>query len=345
MSQVLEILESQSLITPTRVPRTEPGTSSLDEQNAWWNQVALDMVADSVLFFSVPSMRLVGINRATCDHLGYSQHQLKRMSILQLVSQAERRNVAESIDRFIRGNLPDMQFRTSYCRQDGARWPVDCSFRVLRRPPNGLLVAVARKISEHDESNPLCCNGRYRDHLTGLPNRSWFVEQLERDVLRARNGDYQYAVLFADVDRFKDVNDSFGHVAGDEVLQAVARRLSASVRPGDVVARYGGDEFVVLMSNVRCSKSVRRIAERIGHSVVADGMQRDGEQSRAQVTVSLGAAICGGRCSSALAAIDRADRAMYRAKSLGRSGQFVVDDLIEGSQGVTDAHDRALQTE
>jgi diguanylate cyclase (GGDEF)-like protein len=143
---------------------------------------------------------------------------------------------------------------------------------------------------------------------------------------RAQVSDYKFAVLFADVDRFKAVNDSIGHLAGDKVLQSVAGRLATCVRPCDAVARYGGDEFVVVLGDVHSEKSVSQVAQRIGHGIVTAGMLTEGEPWRIQVTVSIGAAICDRRDRSGLHAIERADRAMYQAKSQGRCGRFVIDN-------------------
>src|SRR4051812_19363554 len=91
----------------------------------------------------------------------------------------------------------------------------------------------------------------FQDWLTGLPNQRRLWRKLRHEVRRAGESNYCFALLFIDVDRFKAVNDSFGHLAGDKVLRAVARQIGASVRPGDDVFRYGGDEFIVIMKGVR----------------------------------------------------------------------------------------------
>lgn len=326
MSNVLDIPFEKPL--PTRLRRlrgSEPQTPLADRQGNRWNQVALDMVADTVLFFSAPTTRLVNANRAACDHVGYSRQQLRRMSLADIAPQATQGRLADQIDRVMRGKLRDAHLRTVYRHQDGTMLPVQCSIRALRKRPNSLLVAVARGVNERGALIEPGTENVFCDPLTGLPNRAWLLRQLEHDAERAHQSDYRFAVLFIDVDRFKAVNDSFGHLAGDHVLQAVTRHLTSSIRPGDAVARYGGDEFVVLMRDVRCAKSIGRIAKRIGRRVTAAGTLCEGRPWRVQVTVSIGVAISGGRRCSALITVDRADRAMYRAKELGRNGQFVMD--------------------
>jgi diguanylate cyclase (GGDEF)-like protein len=163
----------------------------------------------------------------------------------------------------------------------------------------------------------------------------------------ARRSDYHFALMVIDIDRFKDINDSFGHLAGDYVLQAVARRLTASVRPNDAVTRYGGDEFVVLVKNIRGEKDIRHITERIGRRLEAGGKRGGGDEWRARVTVSIGVALSAGRDSSSVDLFEAADQAMYRAKSLGRNGRFVIDESFLNSGASTtiraDFSDRTRQ--
>lgn len=155
------------------------------------------------------------------------------------------------------------------------------------------------------------------DSLTGLPNRSYATDLLRRAVGRARrNGDQQFAVLFLDCDRFKVVNDSLGHHAGDTLLRLVAGRLNGCVRPGDVVARLGGDEFVVILDGVKDEAEAIAVAERIQHSL-AQPFHLDGRELFMSVSVGIAMSQVG---------IDRpedylrdADLAMYRAKLRGRA--------------------------
>jgi diguanylate cyclase (GGDEF)-like protein len=192
--------------------------------------------------------------------------------------------------------------------------------------PESILVAVGQEASGHGNVHRRHLIAAFRDSLTLLPNRVWLWRQLEREVRAARRSDYQFAMLVIDIDRFKDINDSFGHLAGDHVLQAVARRLTASVRPNDAVTRFGGDEFVVLLKDTRGDQDVRRVTERISRSLEAAGKRRGGEEWRAQVTVSIGVAISQGQRSSSVDLFERADQAMYRAKALGRNGRIVIDE-------------------
>ena len=163
----------------------------------------------------------------------------------------------------------------------------------------------------------------FHDALTGLANRALFLEHLQRTIAHAkRQGGSGYAVLFLDLDQFKKINDSFGHVLADRVLAQVARRLSASVRPEDVVARFGGDEFAVLLSGVRSHESVIALTNRIHHAMAAP-MDVDGHVT--YVSTSIGVAMGGIAYQRPAELLRDADLAMYEAKARGRSNTVTFE--------------------
>jgi diguanylate cyclase (GGDEF)-like protein len=167
------------------------------------------------------------------------------------------------------------------------------------------------------------------DSLTSLPGRDEALARLR--AAEEADGDTEIAVLYIDVDYFKRVNDRVGHGGGDAVLQAVADRLRAAVRPGDVVSRFGGDEFVVVASGVAGVEAATVIAERI-RSGVSEPVRIDGR--RLSVTVSIGVAVGPGGLGRAL--LEQADTALYRAKESGRDRveTFRAGDRLRGSRQV-----------
>jgi len=160
------------------------------------------------------------------------------------------------------------------------------------------------------------------DPLTGLPNRALFEERLRGAISRRRAGDDsgRVAVLFVDLDDFKVVNDSLGHEAGDRLLTVVAERLRNVVRPQDVIARFGGDEFTVLLADVADEQEARRVADRMAHAL-SSPIVLDGE--RRYVTASIGLSMSEGDDSQGL--LRDADAAMYRAKEAGKARTSVFD--------------------
>ncbi|MGD2114134.1 MAG: EAL domain-containing protein [Acidobacteriota bacterium] len=164
------------------------------------------------------------------------------------------------------------------------------------------------------------------DGLTGLPNRTLFSDTLERAFeRRTRDPAYGFAVLFLDLDRFKLVNDSLGHLAGDRVLQEVGRRLRSCLRTGDAVARLAGDEFIVFLDGVTDEESARVIAGRIQEAL---GVPLDVEGQEVVLTAGIGIVLSDGRYETAEEILRDADIAMYRTKADGGDGCRVFDPTM-----------------
>lgn len=162
------------------------------------------------------------------------------------------------------------------------------------------------------------CELSLRDPLTGLGNRRHFRTVLERSIeVVARSGE-SVLLLLLDIDHFKTINDTHGHLAGDQVLQAVARCLAGCVRPMDTVARYGGEEFAIILPNCRAAYG-RAVAERIRHSI--ESLQISiAPQVKLRITISIGGAYAPEWVrSTADLWVERADQQLYRAKTDGRN--------------------------
>ena len=174
---------------------------------------------------------------------------------------------------------------------------------------------VTRDITERKEA--------LRDALTGLPNRAWFMDHLKRTIARGkRHEDYLFAVLFLDLDRFKLVNDSFGHVIADQLLIAIARKLELCVRPEDIVARLGGDEFTILLEDIKDTSDATRVAERI-HKELTPPFNLDGHE--VFTTTSIGITLSSQYYEQPEDCLRDADTAMYRAKILGKARHEIFD--------------------
>ena len=175
-------------------------------------------------------------------------------------------------------------------------------------------------------------DGKVSDPLTGLPNRLLFMDRLAHVIERAkRQADCGFAVLFLDLDRFKLVNDSLGHVVGDQLLIAIAKRLETSVRAGDTcarlepihtVARLGGDEFTILLEDVADVSDAIRVADRIQKALTAP-FNLDGHEVFTSASIGIATSTTGYVAAEAL--LRDADTAMYRAKALGKARYEVFD--------------------
>jgi diguanylate cyclase (GGDEF)-like protein len=162
-----------------------------------------------------------------------------------------------------------------------------------------------------------------QDPLTGLANRVFFMEQLRQALARTERRGGLVGVLFLDLDRFKSVNDCFGHEVGDRVLVRMAERLRHTLRPGDTAARFGGDEFVVLCEDLEDECDAIRVAERVARAV---GEPVDLDASDVVVTTSVGIALATGATDGPEVLLRHADAALYRAKERGKARCELFDD-------------------
>lgn len=169
----------------------------------------------------------------------------------------------------------------------------------------------------------------HRDELTGLSNRTRFLQDLARSIARATRSKQQIGLLFMDLDRFKNINDTLGHDAGDRVLHEVAQRLHGAVRDGDLIARLGGDEFVVVVENIAEPRMLIGIAQKLIEQI-ARPINLQGQQFH--LTASIGISVFPADGKDIHTLIKNADVAMYRVKETGRNGyQFYAEQMSAGS--------------
>ena len=216
-------------------------------------------------------------------------------------------------------------------RRDGELFPAWVSITAVRSSRGKLLghITSFRDISESKHSEERIRHLAYYDSLTGLPNRSLFLDRLQQELARAQRHGHCVALLFLDLDGFKAINDSMGHLAGDMLLKRVAERLQDCLRAEDTVARMGGDEFTVILGRLQDHEAAlggaSSIAEKILRSLEAAIPLSAGE---VYVTSSIGVAIYPFDGEDANALLKNADTAMYHAKSFGKNNfQFYAESM------------------
>ena len=188
------------------------------------------------------------------------------------------------------------------------------------------VLSIARNITALKLAEAQLIHDAFHDVLTGLPNRALFMERLERALMQTkRRANYRFAVLFLDLDRFKVVNDSLGHMIGDQLLTALARRLENCLRSGDTVARLGGDEFTILLDDLNNINDVTGVVERI-HEALTSAFKLSGYE--VFTTVSIGIALNNGNYNRPEELLRDADIAMYRAKALGKARHEIFDSTM-----------------
>ena len=214
-------------------------------------------------------------------------------------------------------------------RKNGAIYPEWLSISSIRGAAGNVTnyLAVFTDISSMKETQAQLVHLAHHDPLTGLPNRLMFMERLNHAIHLAQRAKSRFAVLFLDLDDFKQVNDTLGHAEGDHLLCTVAERLQGLVRSADTVARLGGDEFILLLENIECKTGVETVARKILKSLtepVALGGLNTGTSG------SLGIALYPRDGEDSATLLRNADRAMYEAKHSGRNRYKVKDCRCSG---------------
>jgi len=258
-------------------------------------------------------------NPPLCEMLGYTLDELRGRNALDFVAPDQRAHVQSVLD----GGL-DLSYESTVISKDGQRIPVELIGRTLVYGDEKLRMSIVRDLRDRHAAQARIHHLAHHDALTGLPNRMSFMERLGRQIDRARAANRTMALLFVDLDHFKRVNDSLGHLIGDQLLQTVAARISASLRAGDVVARFGGDEFIVLLDDAS-RDDVAQVAHKLLRAIE---LPVDAEGRDLSVTPSVGIAMFPNDGATPTELIKNADTAMYIAKSRGRANCQFFDPAV-----------------
>lgn len=294
-------------------------------QNVLWRlQAALDTLPEAVFFVDHLTLAIIDVNPAACASLGYSREQLLAMRLPQIAPMVSRPELAAELDTVAHRCEKVRPVCTLQRSCDGHEQPVEWSISWAPQSHGGVLIVVSRPSVASLPGGMVPSPMAIFDSLTGLPERQSFERRLAHALHQAQcQDDYKFAVLFLDLDRFKLVNDRYGHLCGDRLLREVAHRLASCVRPGDMVARRGGDEFTVLVDHLRDEQDAIGVAERI-QAQLSSPFELDGK--RLMIATSIGVAFStrGYTCPDDL--LRDADRAMYCAKATGQAGYAVFDE-------------------
>lgn len=248
--------------------------------------------------------------------LGYDPMEVLGHSIFEFVHPDDVDDVRRAT-RALDATTPTSFTYRARRREGGYVW-FETTTRPITKERDGHteFVSVSRDVSERKSAEEQIEYQAYHDALTGLPNRLLFRDRLTVALAHARRLHRQLGVMFLDLDRFKNVNDTLGHSAGDELLKQIAVRLRGALREEDTIARMGGDEFTVLVADVGSSDDVAKIAQKL-LEVVAQPVSIEGNELF--ITTSIGIAVHPSDGDTAELLLKNADNAMYRAKDAGRN--------------------------
>jgi diguanylate cyclase (GGDEF)-like protein/PAS domain S-box-containing protein len=249
--------------------------------------------------------------------LGYEPSELVGRSFYDFIFELDREEVRYLSSLIHESGPTTFAYRVE--KKDGSLIWFETTSRSVRDALTGKIreiVGVSRDVTERKRVEEQIEYQAYHDALTGLPNRRLFRDRLTVALAHARRLKNPLAVMFLDLDRFKVVNDTLGHSTGDELLKAIAARLQASLREEDSIARMGGDEFTVLLADLKTPDAAAKIAQKVLETIALP-LQIDGTELF--ITTSIGIALFPSDGDTAELLLANADHAMYRAKDAGRN--------------------------
>ncbi len=312
-SQVALALESEALTEAFHAARSEARFQAL-VQNA--SDVILIVQPDTTIVYQTPSTKRI---------LGYEDGlEGRRLTTLLHPDDAQQAIAVWNETAYRSDPSTAVEWRLRH--QDGSWRDVEVATNNLLGDSDveGIVLTI-RDVSDRKRLEEELKHQAFHDLLSGLANRALFGDRLEHALARAARVEKPLAVLFLDLDDFKIINDTLGHSAGDELLVAVARRLSEALRAGDTAARFGGDEFAVLLEDVRDLEEARAVAERIIAALRPPVTIGD---RQVNVQASVGIALSPSGADSPSELLQAADVAMYEAKARGKGCCEVYEPML-----------------
>jgi diguanylate cyclase (GGDEF)-like protein/PAS domain S-box-containing protein len=260
---------------------------------------------------------ITDVNPPLLALIGYTLEEMLGRRTLEFIAPEEVAKVAAVI-----ASGQETSYDSVIVHKDGTRIPVEFIVRTMERGGERFRMTIVRDLRDREAARARIHHLAHHDALTGLPNRAAFIEHLEQLVHPASEHEPPLALLFIDLDHFKRVNDSLGHLAGDRLLQTVALRITGCLRETDLVARFGGDEFLVLLADASRRADVEDVARKLLATIEAPV---DAEGRPISVSASIGVALCPDHGLTPAELIKHADAAMYLAKSRGRANVQFFD--------------------
>jgi diguanylate cyclase (GGDEF)-like protein/PAS domain S-box-containing protein len=283
-------------------------------------ETLMDNVPDAI-YFKDRDSRFTSINRCQAARLGIAGPALAvGRTDFDFFTDEHAAQALRDEQEIIRTGQPLVNVEEKETLTNGEfRWVSTTKLPLRDRQGNIVgTCGISRDVTERKKAEEQLQHRAFYDPLTDLPNRALFIDRLQHLFNRRRRslGSPMFAVLYLDLDRFKAINDSLGHQAGDELLVIIARRLNRCLRPGDTLARFGGDEFTVLLDDIRSEADATGVADRI-HQELAAPLELRGREAFTSVSVGIALSSAGYECPEEM--LRDADTAMYRAKMGGRA--------------------------
>lgn len=277
------------------------------------HRILFENAQDIVLYVKMDG-QIADANACACEKYGYTKQQLLTMCIQNIRHPS---TASEYEHQMHQADTEGTVFECIHVRSDGTSFPVEVSAKSTFTDKGRIRIHIIRDITKRKEQEEKIIWFAKHDALTGIPNRASFIMHLEQEIQRSMRSGDPIAVMLFDVDKFKYINDHYGHEAGDAVLRHVAMRVQGVLRTTDQIGRFGGDEFVVMQTEVKDCSSIVSLAERIHAAAGETVVYRD---INLNVKISIGISLYPEDADGPDSLLHCADKAMYQAKQKGGGG-------------------------
>jgi diguanylate cyclase (GGDEF)-like protein/PAS domain S-box-containing protein len=295
----------------TKYKKLEVGLKNSEDRYKFLVQQA----SEGIFIVDAQTKQLLEANPAYCNLLGYQAEELSSLRLYDIV-EGDRETIDNQLGK-VAADKPYLLAECQHRRQDGSLISLEANIsRTDEYDDKDIFCFAVRDLSERKRSEAKIQYQAFYDTLTDLPNRMQFTKNLSTAIANAKRQEQLMAVMFLDLDSFKNVNDTLGHTIGDRLLQSLAQRLTACVREGDTIARWGGDEFTVLLPKIRSTDDTIKLAQRIFDSLKKPF---DIDQHQLNIKISIGIAVYPQDGEDAETLLKNADAALYRTKDQGRN--------------------------
>jgi len=306
-----------------------------DEQLARMGRI-LDDSSNEIYVFDASTLKFTLVNRGARENLGYGSEELAGLTPIDLDPDLAAHGFAELIAPLLAGKIDKQFFETVHRRKDGSTYPVEVSLHYAADENPPVFVAIVQDITQRKSNDARIEQLAFYDPLTGLANRALMIDRLRQAVARAERYGQTLSLLFMDLNRFKEINDTRGHGVGDAALAEVARRFRAVMRRSETLARIGGDEFVAIVENVTRANVIgiiHRLKGALAEPIVVEGKAHN-------LSVSVGVADFPKDSTQPESLLQLADIAMYEAKSQGGGYRFYDPEM---GRAVAKRHEIAVR--
>ena len=266
---------------------------------------------DSVVISRLADGKLMYVNSTFTRLMKYTEEEALSKTIPELnfwVNHDDKKTLGKRLEK--EGKVDD--FETELRNKDNKILPVSLSASFIELEGDKCVVSMAHDITERKQDEEMIKHMAHHDLLTGLPNRTLFMDRLEQAIARSRREKSMLAVMFLDLDKFKPINDTMGHTTGDLILRQIAEKLTSCMRETDTVARFGGDEFIALITDLSDTEAPTQMAKKLD-SIIAEPIRLGTNDY--SLGVSIGIALYPEHGNTSERLISLADEAMYMAKA------------------------------